>query len=190
MADRLVVLSGGHIEQVGPPLEIYRRPRTLFAAGFLGSPRMNFLRGKIADRLPEGVAVELEGGGSVRASVVSEGAAVGEPVTVGFRPEHVQLTVVSDGAEGEGAAAPDKSGPLVNRVALIEDLGDHAIVHLDREGVAGPILVRVERKSPGGATSPREGQRVRFAVPPVECHVFDRDGKALPRRETAEPAAG
>jgi ABC-type sugar transport system ATPase subunit len=163
MADRLVVLNAGHIEQAGPPLEVYQRPRTLFAAGFLGSPRMNFLPGTISDRMPEGVVVELASGGAMRAEVQSDGASIGDKVTVGVRPEHMQLT-------------PGEDGPLVARVALIEDLGDHAIVHLDREGTAGPVLVRVER--PPAA----EGAPVRFAVPPAEVHVFDAHGVALPRR--------
>ncbi len=119
MADRLVVLNAGHIEQAGPPLEVYQRPRTLFAAGFLGSPRMNFLPGTISDRMPEGVVVELASGGAMRAEVQSDGASIGDKVTVGVRPEHMQLT-------------PGEDGPLVARVALIEDLVDHAIVHLDR----------------------------------------------------------
>jgi multiple sugar transport system ATP-binding protein len=165
MADRLVILNAGHVEQVGPPLEIYQRPRTLFAAGFLGSPRMNFLRGTISDRMPEAVVVELADGGSVRARVQSEGASIGDAVTVGIRPEHLQLT-------------PGESGPLVARVALIEDLGDHALVHLDREAIGGRVLARVER--PPAA----EGAPICFALPPAECHVFDAQGAALPRLRT------
>jgi multiple sugar transport system ATP-binding protein len=162
MADRIVVLNVGHIEQVGPPLEVYQRPRTLFAAGFLGSPRMNFLRGTISDRMAEGVVVQLASGGAVRAQVASDGAMIGDEVTVGIRPEHVQLS-------------PGEDGPLVSRVALIEDLGDHAIVHLDREAVGGRVLARAER--PPAA----EGEPVRLTMPPAECHVFDASGVALPR---------
>jgi multiple sugar transport system ATP-binding protein len=162
MADRLVILDAGHVEQVGPPLDIYHRPRTLFAAGFLGSPRMNFLRGTVSDRMPEGVVIELERGGSVRARVQSEAATIGDAVTVGIRPESLQLT-------------PGDGGPLVARIALIEDLGDHAIVHLDRDAIGGRVLARVER--PPAA----EGEPVRFALPPAECHVFDAKGAALPR---------
>ncbi|HWO24139.1 MAG TPA: sn-glycerol-3-phosphate ABC transporter ATP-binding protein UgpC [Kofleriaceae bacterium] len=162
MADRLVVLNGGHIEQSGPPLEVYQRPRTLFSAGFLGSPRMNFLTGAISDRMAEGVVIELTSGGAVRAKVASEGAMIGDQVTVGVRPEHIQLQVGED-------------GPLAAKIALIEDLGDHAIVHLDREGVAGPVLVRVDR--PPAA----EGAQVRFTLPPAEVHVFGKDGLALPK---------
>jgi len=168
MADRLVVLNGGHVEQVGPPLEVYQRPRTLFAAGFLGSPRMNFLRGTISDRMPEGVVVELERGGAVRAAVRSDGASIGDAVTVGIRPEHVQISPGE--AAGEGAG-----GPIGARVLMIEDLGDHAIVHLDREAIDGRLLARVERPPVA------EGAQVRFTLPPAHCHVFDAGGVALPR---------
>ena len=166
LADRLVVLNGGHVEQVGPPLEIYHRPRTLFAAGFLGSPRMNFLRGTISDRTTEGVVVELEGqgGGAVRARVRSDGASIGDAVTIGIRPEHLQLVPV-----------PEETGPLISRVAMVEDVGDHAIVHVEREAVGGRVLVRVDRPSTA------EGAPVRLVLPPAECHVFDTHGVALPR---------
>ncbi len=166
MADRLVVLNGGHIEHAGPPLEVYQRPRTVFAAGFLGSPRMNFLRGKISGRTDEGVAVELAGGGTVRARVRSDGAAVGDEVTVGVRPEHLQLT-------------PGDGGQLASRVALIEELGDHAIVHLELEADAGRVLARVKRPPA------EEGKPVGLALPPAECHVFDASGVALPRLDPA-----
>jgi ABC-type sugar transport system ATPase subunit len=170
MADRLVVLNAGHVEQVGPPLEIYRRPRTLFAAGFLGSPRMNFLPGTISDRSAEGVVVELAGGGAVHARVASNGAAIGDSVTVGIRPEHLQLTAGAD-------------GPLVATVALVEDVGDHAVVHLERESVGSRILARVDRPPA------REGETVRFTLPPDECHVFTAAGAALPRLDAAAAPA-
>jgi len=167
LADRLVVLNGGHVEQVGSPLDVYHRPRTLFAAGFLGSPRMNFLRGTISDRMPEGVVIELASGGAVRARVRSDGAAIGDEVTVGIRPESIQL-----------APAADAAGPLVTRVAMIEDVGDHAIVHVELEAVGGRVLARVDRPPVA------EGAQVRLALPPAECHVFDTHGMALPRLET------
>ena len=87
-------------------------------------------------RQREGVVVELEGpgGGAVRARVRSDGASIGDAVTIGIRPEHLQLLPV-----------PEESGPLVSRIAMIEDVGDHAIVHVEREAVGGRVLVRVDR---------------------------------------------
>jgi multiple sugar transport system ATP-binding protein len=166
MADRIVILNRGHVEQVGPPLEVYHRPRTVFAAGFLGSPRMNFLKGELAEVGADGVVVKLAGGGTARARVKSGGAKVGDAVTLGVRPEHLRVT------------AGDK-GPLTAAVQLVEDLGDHSIVHLDREAVEGRVLAKVE-KVPAS-----EGNKVSFELPPEECHVFDSSGVALPRLDRA-----
>jgi multiple sugar transport system ATP-binding protein len=159
MADRLVVLNGGHVEQFGPPLEIYHRPQTLFAAGFLGSPRMNFLKGEIAAISSEGVTVKLGDGTSVLASVSGEGVKVGDAVTVGVRPEHLQVSAAE--------------GPRKATVQLVEDLGDHSIMHLD--STDGRILVKVEEPPAG------EGATVSFELPADECHVFKADKRALPR---------
>jgi multiple sugar transport system ATP-binding protein len=195
LADRLVVLNGGHVEQVGSPLEVYHQPRTLFAAGFLGSPRMNVLRGTISDRMPEGVVIELASGGAVRARVRSDGAAIGDEVTVGIRPESIQLAPAGaspdagSNAEGHSTSqspyrsSPMGAGSLVSRIAMIEDVGDHAIVHVELEAAGGRVLARVDR--PPAA----EGAQVRLALPSAECHVFDTHGMALPRLETKpEPA--
>ncbi|MEO7734112.1 MAG: sn-glycerol-3-phosphate ABC transporter ATP-binding protein UgpC [Kofleriaceae bacterium] len=159
MADRLVVLNGGHVEQFGPPLEIYHRPQTLFAAGFLGSPRMNFLRGEISAISATGVTVKLGDGTTVLASVSGDGAKVGDPVTVGVRPEHLQI------AAG--------TGPRQATVQLVEDLGDHSIMHLDSPD--GRILVKVDEPPA------KEGETVTFELPSDECHVFGADKRALPR---------
>ncbi len=164
MADRIVILNGGHVEQVGPPLEVYRRPRTVFAAGFLGSPKMNFLRGEVAEITGDGVVVKLTGGGTAKAKVKGDGVKVGDSVTVGVRPEHLKVT-------------PGDKGPLSANVQLVEDLGDHSIMHIDREAVDGRVLAKVE-KVPAS-----EGETVSFEMPPDDCHVFDSKGMALPHRD-------
>jgi multiple sugar transport system ATP-binding protein len=164
MADRIVILNAGHVEQVGPPLDVYHTPRTVFAAGFLGSPKMNFLKGEVAEVASDGVVVSLSGGGKVKARVKSDGAKVGDSVTLGIRPEHLRVT------------AGDK-GPLTASVQLVEDLGDHSIMHFDREAVEGRVLAKVAEVPAG------EGKTVTFELPPEECHVFDSRGHALTRRD-------
>jgi multiple sugar transport system ATP-binding protein len=163
MADRIVILNGGHVEQVGPPLEVYHRPRTIFAAGFLGSPRRNFLKGEVAEVTGDGLVVNLTGGGTVK-SKVKDGARAGDSVTVGVRPEHLHITV------------GDK-GPLSANVLLVEDLGDHSILHLDRETDVGRVLAKVEK------VPATEGQKVSFEFPPEEVHIFDSKGMALGRKD-------
>jgi multiple sugar transport system ATP-binding protein len=164
LADRLVVLNAGHVEQVGAPLEVYQRPRTRFAAGFLGSPRMNFITGQVAEITGSGVTVKLTGGGTITAAIVTDGIKPGDEVTVGCRPEHLRIT------PGEGA-------PLAAAVQLVENLGDHCILHLDREQQdGGRVLAKVE-KAPAS-----EGKTVGIELPAEECHVFDAKGVAFPRR--------
>jgi multiple sugar transport system ATP-binding protein len=165
LADRLVVLNAGHVEQVGAPLDVYHRPRTRFAAGFLGSPRMNFIAGTVAETTTTGVTVKLTGGGTVTAPVAGDGLSAGDTVTVGARPEHIRITAA------EGAA-------LTATILLIENLGDHAILHLDREQQdGGRVLAKID-KAPA-----REGATVGIELPSDECHVFDAKGLALRRRD-------
>jgi multiple sugar transport system ATP-binding protein len=171
MADRLVILDAGHIEQVGPPLEVYHRPRTAFAAGFLGSPRMNFLRGELAAASATGVTVKLADGTTVAAGVNGEGAKAGQSVTLGIRPEHLRV-IAAKGPYRDGAGT---AGPYQATIALVEDLGDHAIIHLESPAAEGRLLAKMEA-SPAAA-----GQTVGFDMPAADCHVFDSSGVALPR---------
>jgi multiple sugar transport system ATP-binding protein len=92
MADRIVVMQSGRIEQVGTPLELYDRPANTFVAGFIGSPAMNFLPGSVTES-----GVTLDDGTLL--SQVKVGEAVGTRITVGIRPEHFELA--SGGLTGE-----------------------------------------------------------------------------------------
>jgi multiple sugar transport system ATP-binding protein len=168
LADRIVVLNVGHVEQVGTPLEVYHRPRTLFAAGFLGSPKMNFLAGKVADVATHRVVVNLDVGGSAAAHVEPAGLAPGDAVTLGIRPEHIRVVAGDLGA-------------FSATVLLVEHLGDHAILHLDRRQIDGRILVKIDERRV------KEGDVIRYELPPEDCHVFDRRGVALARWEMPTP---
>jgi ABC-type sugar transport system ATPase subunit len=169
LADRIVVLNVGHVEQVGTPLDVYHRPRTLFAAGFLGSPKMNFLRGKVTEVAEHRVVVGLEGGGSAAAHVEPGTIQVDDAVTLGIRPEHLRVVAGDQGA-------------FSATVQLVENLGDHLLLHLDRRQIDGRIIVKVvERRA-------REGDVIGFELPPEECHVFDDSGVALARSELPRTA--
>ena len=91
MADRIAVLNRGQVEQIGTPLELYRRPRNLFVAGFIGSPRMNLIPTEVRQTGPAGITVTLPGGGEVVVPVSAEGVAVGQTLTLGLRPEHLGI---------------------------------------------------------------------------------------------------
>jgi multiple sugar transport system ATP-binding protein len=82
MADRIVVMNAGRIEQIGTPLELYDTPATLFVADFIGSPSMNVLKGTL-----RGGAVALENGSSIPVQAAGEG----KPVLLGIRPEHAEI---------------------------------------------------------------------------------------------------
>ena len=149
MADRIVVMHDGRVEQIGGPLELYDTPRNLFVAGFIGSPAMNFLPG--VHRRDGGVpVVELEGGGRVPAP--PSAAPDGARVILGVRPEHLAPT--SDGAG------------LGGEVVVVEPTGADTQV-LVRAGGAEVVAVFRERH----ALAP--GQRLALRPDAPKCHLFD-----------------
>ncbi|PWC30647.1 ABC transporter ATP-binding protein [Teichococcus aestuarii] len=163
LADRIVVLNAGRIEQTGAPVELYRHPRNLFVAGFIGSTRMNFLPVRAEGSAAGVVTVGLPGGARLDVPVAGAGARPGEALTLGIRPEHVRL-------EGEGAA-------LAGPVEVVEELGDEQLAYL-----RAPDGTLLTARIPEGARL-REGQPGRFHLPPAACHLFREDGTALPRRD-------
>jgi len=114
MADRIAVLKDGRLEQFGRPLDLYNRPANLFVAGFIGSPRMNFLGGKVSGANSGGVAVQLDGGGAIEVPCAADGAREGAPVKLGVRPEHIRLA---------------EAGDAKLSVALTEQLGGESYLH-------------------------------------------------------------
>ena len=116
MADRIAVLRDGRLEQFGKPLDLYNRPANLFVAGFIGSPRMNFLSGKITNVASTSVDVALDGGGIVSIPCAPDSAEVGETVKLGIRPEHIGLTV-------------NGAGDVPFSVSLTEQLGGESYLH-------------------------------------------------------------
>jgi sn-glycerol 3-phosphate transport system ATP-binding protein len=159
LADRLMVMNAGVAEQVGTPMEVYRNPASVFVAGFIGSPAMNFLHARIA---ADGATVELPGG-----EMLVTGRRAGEagrPVTIGIRPEHI-------------VPAPDATPgrPLHLTADLVEALGADTLVH-GRIGNGDVVLLA---RLPGGVTT-RIGDRLTLTVAPEAIHLFDPEtGKAL-----------
>ena len=175
MASRIVVLSTGRIEQIGAPLELYHHPVNRFVAGFIGSPKMNFLPGKLLAAEPSQARVALRDGTELTASVDATRARGGSEVTVGIRPEHLI------GLAG-GAAAPPELGRFHGEVVLVENLGESALIYLRLPETEGLTLCRIE-----GASLAKEGERVELGVSPGAMHVFDADGRAFPRTVDAIP---
>ncbi|WP_298021220.1 ABC transporter ATP-binding protein, partial [uncultured Parasphingopyxis sp.] len=132
LADKLVIMNAGRIEQAGPPLEIYENPATTFVAGFIGSPPMNVLPGTATG---EGVTLET---GHV---LSPERPAIG-PVSVGIRPEHL---------------VPTPSGPLPLKVQVVERHGATANVHGVAKGTGTELVA-----SATGPDSPKPGETLRL----------------------------
>jgi ABC-type sugar transport system ATPase subunit len=149
MADRIVVLRAGRVEQVGPPLELYNRPANQFVAGFIGSPRMNFLAGRVVS----GGEVQVDGVGTIS---VPARLHPGAPVTLGIRPEHI----------GEGSGP----NPVTGEVLGIEQLGGASTIRL-----AAPDLTALV----AGQTALRYGEAATLSLPPDAIHVFGQDGARL-----------
>ncbi len=144
MADTIVVMNGGNVEQIGAPLELYDHPANLFVAGFIGSPAMNFLRGRIergAFAADGGVALPLPHGPN---------GVDGRPAVYGIRPEHFEL-------RGDGVPAT---------VHVIEPTGSETQVMADFAGT--PIVCAFRER-----LSARPGETIRVAADPSLVHLFD-----------------
>jgi sn-glycerol 3-phosphate transport system ATP-binding protein len=144
LADRMIVMNAGVAEQIGRPIDVYDDPETLFVAGFIGSPAMNFLPGKrSAD------AVDVGGGVKIALPEVLRGSAP-EAITVGVRPEHLEVT---------GGA-----GTFAFNVDTIEALGADSLLHGTHAGT--PLVARV-----GGHAAPLVGHALALA-PRAGCIYF------------------
>jgi sn-glycerol 3-phosphate transport system ATP-binding protein len=146
LADRMIVMNAGRAEQIGTPMQVYEDPQTLFVAGFIGSPSMNFVPGKGTGN----GEIALDHGGRVRGRV---NVPSGREVTVGIRPEHAEPCAI-DAASVSGA------------VEMVEQLGADALVHVAHGGAT--LIVRV----PHGE-QPQVGDRFGFRVDPARVFVFD-----------------
>jgi multiple sugar transport system ATP-binding protein len=155
MADRIVVMNKGRIEQVGTPLELYDEPANLFVAGFIGSPAMSFLDARYGID-GNGPSVALTDGAVL--PVAGSTADDGEAVKVGIRPE----TYVRD---------PD--GPLSLTVEVVEPTGPEIHVFGTLAGTEVRAIFR-------DRVMPKPGEVIRLSVPPEHVHIFDaREGTRL-----------
>jgi lactose/L-arabinose transport system ATP-binding protein len=160
LADRIFVLQSGVVRQAGRPLDLYDDPDNRFVAGFIGSPSMNFLAGRVVARDGGEVSVEPEAAPGTRvAARLAAAVAPGTPVTLGLRPEHIEIA-----AAGAGL-------PLT--VEMAENLGGVSFLHA-RTPAGNPVVL--ERR--GGRES-LEGRTIAATVPPERALVFDAGGERL-----------
>ncbi|MCC8392295.1 sn-glycerol-3-phosphate ABC transporter ATP-binding protein UgpC [Paraburkholderia sp. MMS20-SJTR3] len=162
MADRIVVLNHGQVEQIGSPLELYRTPRNRFVAGFIGSPKMNFLDVRLLNKDARGVTIELPGGASLGVPCNGDGLEAGQNVVLGIRPEHF-----AESANGDTDAA------LTGELMVIEHLGSETLLHVR---LADDRVIQV--KGPGESAAV-EGQTLKANFSTRHVHLFREDGMAL-----------
>jgi multiple sugar transport system ATP-binding protein len=175
LADKIVVMSAGNVEQVGSPNRLYHAPANRFVAGFIGSPKMNFFEGVVEQIGSDGVlvryatgetqqvAVETRGGPSSTARALQAGARV----SVGVRPEHLHPQQAG-GAAVFGAAAT---------TTTVESLGDAAYLYAETPVAPDGVIARIaplERHE--------RGEALMLGADPEHCHLFDEDGQAYERK--------
>ena len=164
LANRIVVFNAGRIEQVGSPMELYHRPANLFVAGFIGSPKMNFVSATLASATAQEAVLALADGSQVRASVDATGLSPGSALTLGVRPEHIE------------AGQPAPGNELRGTVQVAEHLGDATYLYVDVQGAQAPVVVRADADNPLAI-----GDVAHLGLPPQRCYVFDAQGQALAR---------
>jgi multiple sugar transport system ATP-binding protein len=167
LADRIVVLNAGRIEQVGSPLELYEHPDNLFVAGFIGSPRMNFLPAQVVEADAATALVRLPTGELLRCAVDAARAEVGQDVTLGLRPEHFR---------------PESTDNAIKvQVTFVESLGSSTQAYCAMPGVDEALTCTLP-----GQTRVRDGQTLSLGVNPAECYLFDAQGLAFRRHAAAD----
>jgi multiple sugar transport system ATP-binding protein len=162
MADRIVVLHGGDISQVGAPLELYHKPQNTFVAGFIGNPRMNMLPATCLGVSDAGVQVECQGQ-TVTLPVAPRAGLEGSAMLLGIRPEHITL----------GA------GDLTLKVTpnVVEQLGQQTIGYASLEGREENFLFVLP-----GTRGIEDDKPINLGFSVSDCHLFDIKGQALERR--------
>jgi multiple sugar transport system ATP-binding protein len=156
LADRIVVLNDGRIEQVGTPMDIYLRPATSFVAAFVGSPRINLLPVRIEPAAEGLAAATLPDGTHVRTAVPAAALPEGDTM-IGLRAEHIRIA--REGAASRGTAR------------VVERLGERTLIHVELKG--GAMLVAEDV----GLSSVRAGDEVGLSIDGAAAHLFDGTGR-------------
>ena len=162
LADKVVVLNAGKIEQVGSPLELYHHPINLFVAGFLGTPKMGFLKGKVSRLDSHSCEVSLNAGTRIQLPLSSPSLSLGSEVTLGIRPEHLNL------------AKPGEC-TLTVTADVGERLGSDTYCHVIT-ACGEPLTMRIR-----GDMVSQYGEQLHLHLDSEHCHLFDAQGLAISR---------
>jgi multiple sugar transport system ATP-binding protein len=162
MADKIVVLHDGVIEQVGSPMELYHHPMTKFVAGFIGQPRMNFLTTNNVVVKNKKITASVTEFNSVTLSVEVDETKSGDVIEIGIRPEDLEVT-------------SDKKGLPMN-VEVVEHLGATVILYGSVQGNSDFCAVLPSD------VDVKPGQIINLELNPSKCHAFKSNGQALYRK--------
>jgi multiple sugar transport system ATP-binding protein len=157
LADKIVVLNAGVVQQVGSPIELYQHPANLFVAGFIGSPKMNLLKAKIDAVGTNSVTVSGKDVALIEVPAETAGLRVEDEITIGVRPQVLALR---------------NDGSLVGRIVLVERLGSETNVSVELP--SGATILAVLR----GDQPLRQGEAITFGFAPTDAILFDPTGRA------------
>lgn len=184
LADRMAILNAGRIEQIGPPVEVYQHPNNVFVAGFLGAPPMNLLPGIVQAARDYQAHVRLDTGWTLHIHADANALSSDASVTVGVRPEHLQLSRTPGGMAGQ--------------VNVVERLGNRTLLYVTlqrsgvgADGVMSDLIVEVGGRQADMAVDrdvvPNPGDIVHLAAPEHTLHLFDVTGRAVTRSGSYGP---
>ena len=163
LADRIVVLRAGYVEQVGSPMELYHRPANLFVAQFIGSPAMNVLDATVTSAKSGAITVNVESGSEATLPFGGDAGLNGQSVKLGVRPEDLRI------------AKSDKDGIITGVVDIIEKLGEVTLVYVNVAGHGEHVLAKL----PGTQESIARGATIHLTADSDALHLFGKDGKSL-----------
>ncbi len=172
LADRIVVLSAGRIEQVGTPLELYEHPDNLFVAGFIGSPKMNFIEAQLVQASAREALVRLADGTTLSSCVDASRGQAGDKVVLGVRPEHIRLGGTTN--------------ILHSSVSFVECLGSATFAYCPFPGTEA-LTCQFEGRN--GRDRVRTGDALQLHIPPEAAYLFDAQGQAFRRMAAPELTA-
>ena len=160
LADRIAVLDGGIVKQFGAPMDLYRYPDNLFVAGFIGSPKMNFLPVQVLSSDLTQITIEADGLNEFSIAANGESLKVGAQLTLGIRPEHIVI-------------AREGSVRHQGKVVLVERLGHQTFIEITTDhNQSVTALIDADHDI-------ALGDRIGLHYDASKCHLFDAAGQAL-----------
>ena len=159
LANDIVVLDEGIVSQKGSPMELYNNPKNIFVGGFIGSPKMNFIKSKILGKSSNKTEVDILDLGKINIPKTSENSNEGDFVQIGIRPEH--LLVNKDG-----------DANWESKVLVVEKLGSGTFLYFEKNGEM--IVVQTD-----GDSKIKVGDNVKIGFDATRCHLFDKSNKAF-----------